>query len=118
MSSSPPRRLLVAVSPRLLGDTLARALATATSFEVVVYTEDGVAAPGDANGAFDLAVVSGDLPQGVTVDIVLSLPDTPTGAGIGRVRSGLSERDIVVDDIGAIQRVIGEFGAGTLDVSC
>lgn len=110
MSTPARRRLLVAVSPRLLGDTLARVLAHKSGLEVVLHTDDGQPDGAGTPRQFDIGIVSGDLPEGISVDVLVRLPNTPTGAGVGRLRSRVGERDIILDDVMAIQRVIDAIG--------
>ena len=65
------RRVLVAVRPRLLAETLARALATA---DVDIVLD---APTGDLDDHFDVAVVLGSLPADTTADVIVCLPTSP-----------------------------------------
>lgn len=118
MSVATRRRLLIAVSPRLLGDTLARTLATGGGFEVVHYSPEDIDNPSMTGTTFDVGVVTGDLPAGVSVGVLVRLPETPTGAGIGRIRTSLGERDVLIEDIAAIRRMMSEVGPTVADAAC
>ena len=67
------RRVVIAVEPRLLADTLVRALERPDVH--IVVTLDS--APDEAAvQPFDVAVVTDDLPAGVSADVVLRLSGT------------------------------------------
>lgn len=74
-------RVAIAVEPTILGDALADVLLGAGVDDVVNLRTDPVAA---ADG-FDAALVTVVLPDDVDADVVIVLPDTPTGKGETRV---------------------------------
>jgi hypothetical protein len=79
------RRILLAVDPCVLEGALARML-SAESGDDVVERCDGMP---PVNGlAFDAAVVSEELPDGVHAAVVITLPDTRGSGGTGTVRRG------------------------------
>ena len=82
-----PRRILVAVEPRLLGDALAELLAD--------IGLDDVVRPGDPSGHVDLALVSEGSPA-VRADLILRVPNADDLAtdGTGDLRPG-SAADLI-----------------------
>lgn len=99
-SDGPAPQLLIAVEPRLFADTLARALDA--EYDVVV-TDCRTAGAADASQIhYDAAVVSDVLPDGVSVDRVLTLPAVSSGTGIGVLRTGARERAVAVGGLAAI----------------
>jgi hypothetical protein len=83
------RSVVVAVTPRLLGDSLVSALA-----------DQGVAATSASDGVaaehFDVAVVSADRQDDVDADVVIRLPDVPDGSAALRSAG----RDVVISLVG------------------
>lgn len=104
MSSGRRLRVLLAVSPQLLANTLARALAD-DQLEVVVHDD----AEHDAEQeAFEVGVVTGALPPGVDVAVVVSLPADDGGTGPVRIRTDAGEREVVITDITSVRHLIEE----------
>ena len=89
-------RLALKVTPRLLGDTLARAL-RAEGVEVVVVSE------GDADPAnFDVAVVTDGTPCDIDAPLVIWLP-SERGQGVGSVQHrGHPKVRTPLTDVGSI----------------
>lgn len=70
-------RVAIAVPPRLLGETLSRAL-TRDALDIVV-----VDSPEQLSAHYDIVVVCGpDEPAGVTADVIVHLPEYPPRAGV------------------------------------
>ena len=109
MATAVRPRLLLAVSPPLLADSLARVLALDGSLDVVVHVE-GRSAGEAGTPLYDIGVVTSELPGGVQVRVVIQLPAALSGSGVGRVRTGLSEREVPIRDITSIRRLIDELG--------
>ena len=95
------RRILLAVEPGMLEGALACVLAAGTDDEIVPVQRLGRDVRG---GAYDAAVVSGELPADVRVGVVITLPDRRGSGGKGTVRRGAGEVRLV--DIGSAQGVI------------
>lgn len=92
--------MVVAVTPRLLGDSLVSAL-----------VDQGVAATSVDEGEghhFDVAVVSADRQQDVEADVVIRLPDVPDGSAVMRSAG----RDVVISlvDFDDLRHVIQRLG--------
>ena len=69
--------MVVAVEPRLLGDTLARALER-SGIDVVIHLDSGAVTA--SASVFDLALTTGvSLPDGVDADVIVHLPEGPSG---------------------------------------
>ncbi len=93
-------RVAVAVSPRLLGDTLAVAL-RAAGLTVVVVPETATDV-----GPFDLAVVNG--PSHVDADVFVRLPDADD-EGLGSVRrAGAPEERVALADLRSVITAVGD----------
>lgn len=96
--TSPRRRLVIAVAPRLLGDALSRVLGR-EDLDVVVLGPDEVVDldPESDEGHFDIALVSSDEPD-VPASVVIRLPETPTlgVARVGRESVPVSDLDSLV----------------------
>lgn len=97
-------RVVVAVSPPMLADVLSKVLGR-PDLDVVVHPERR----GGRTRRFDLAVVTGDLPEGLAADIVIRLPEdtgptglgaveTPEGGGVVRLR-GLPDLVDLLDSV-------------------
>jgi hypothetical protein len=95
------RRVLVAVEPRVLGDVLARLLRH-DHVDVDALAVDGGEVEPPAAGHYDAAVVTITLPDSVTADVVLELPDTLGNAGEGRLRQDAATTPVPVDGPAAI----------------
>jgi hypothetical protein len=88
-----PRRILVAVEPRLLGDTLSALLAEIGLDEVVRLGTEA------ATGHIDLALVNDGSPS-VRADLVLRVPDSAelAVAGRGDLRPGSASELLAILD--------------------
>ena len=97
--SSPPRLALV-VAPRLLGDTLARALRD-EGIEVVIVDRAG-----SVDGPVDVAVVSGDITVSIDAPVIVTLPgDQDAGVGSIRRHGNAAER-LELPDIQTLVRTV------------
>lgn len=102
-------RVVLAVSPTLLAETLARALADHGDLEVVICLdlEAGADAAATRPTRYDVGVVTDELPEGIDVEVLIRLPGPATG-GLGRVRTGGGERDVILTDVDAVRRLIDD----------
>jgi hypothetical protein len=100
------KRLLIAVEPRLFADALARALRT--DYEIVIADVSAPAAPASEPTHFDAAIVSRQLPAGVSVERLLRLPEASSGTGFGILRTGTVERSVAVGGLAAIVSVLDD----------
>ena len=80
---------MIAVHPRLLSDTLVLAL-TQPDVDVVLGPGASPEAP------YDLAVVMGELPHGVSADVVIHLPEDPGAQQASITTMGGTEATSVV----------------------
>ena len=94
------RRILLAVEPGVLEGALATLLSAEFHCDVVQVGRNGLAPPGES---YDAAVVSDQVPAGVRVEVVITLPDTRGSGGTGTVRSGEAVQEV---DIGGAERVV------------
>ena len=92
-------RLAIAVHPRLLADTLARAVRR-PFVDVIVALDQEV-----PTGHFDVAVVTGRAPDGLTADAVIRLAEDPGAASPTPVGGGESAV-LVVRDLGALLEIL------------
>jgi hypothetical protein len=83
-----PRRILVRVTPRLLGELLARALRKAEAGDVEFLA---VSDPLPRDAVFDVAIVTAE-PEGLRADVVIVLPQASAREGIVRFRGRAAER--------------------------
>lgn len=95
------RRIMVAVNPRLLADTLVRALAR-PDVEVVLDPED------DRAGTYDLAVVSSALPPAITAEVVVTLPDPAAGTQ-GSITTVEGTEPAVLGDLASLLEALNRF---------
>jgi hypothetical protein len=97
-------RVVIAVSPRLLGDTLSRAL-DRDELEIMVVTE-GV--PESFRGHADVLIVSDAAPADLSADVVIHLPE---GNDVAVVTAPSGSEQVPIDDlsalIAAVQRYTG-----------
>ncbi len=56
----------------------------------------GLASAGDLDERFDAAVVSDALPERALCDVVITLPDTCGGAGIGTMAAAGAVHDVTI----------------------
>lgn len=96
-----PKRLLIAVEPRLLADTLARALSG--DYEVLIAdTATWHTDPATAQH-FDAAIVTDEpLPEGASADRVLVLAAPSPSPEVGVLRTVAGERTIAVGGLAAL----------------
>jgi hypothetical protein len=99
------RRLLIAVEPRLLADTLARALSG--DYDVLVadiatwHTDPATAQH------FDAAIVTDEpLPDAVSVDRILVLSAPSPSPEVGVLRTGSGDRTVAVGGLPALVAVL------------
>lgn len=95
------KRLLIAVEPRLLADTLARALDT--DYEVLV-ADPATWQPGSASvQRFDVAITTTEeLPEWASVDRLLVLPAPSPSPELGVLRTVAGDRPVAVGGLDAI----------------
>lgn len=99
-------RVVVAVEPRLYGDTLVRAL-TAHDLDVTLYLDGGhLRVSGDG---YDVALVSGTLPSDLDAEVVVRLPSGADGAGSAMVEVGEDRRSFRVDGPGDVAALVREL---------
>lgn len=98
---SATKRLLIAVEPRLLADTLARALGE--DYEIlIVDTATWQSDPATA-GHFDAAIVTDEpLPPGASVDRVLVLAAPSPSPEVGVLRTVAGDRTVAVGGLAAL----------------
>lgn len=100
-SNGAAKRLLIAVEPRLLADTLARAMGT--NYEVLTAdpaTWDSLSATPDR---FDVAITTTpELPAWATVDRLLVLPAPTPSSELGVLRTAAGDRTVSVGGLDAI----------------
>jgi hypothetical protein len=99
--SDQPRRVLLAVVPRLFSDIL-RGLIAEVGLEVTEMT------PGTLpNGRFDAAVVNTEVELApIEVETLVVLPSTPDGRGAARITSGGHEDWVELTSVGDLIAVI------------
>ena len=95
------KRLLIAVEPRLLADTLARALAA--DYDVLVAdTATWRTDPASAQH-FDAAIITEEpLPELASVDRVLVLAAPSPSPEVGVLRTAAGERSVMVGGLAAV----------------
>ena len=95
------KRLLIAVEPRLLADTLARALGG--DYDVLVADTATWHADLATEQHFDAAIVTGEpLPAGVSVDRVLVLAAPSPSPEVGVLRTAAGERTVAIGGLAAL----------------
>lgn len=100
------RRILLAVDPCVLEGALARMLSAEAGDEVVERCR-GVS---PVNGlAFDAAVVSEELPDGVHAAVVITLPDTRGSGGTGTVRRGDVVQEVNIAGAEGVVELIEQY---------
>ena len=87
---------MIAVHPRLLSDTWVRAL-TRPDLDVVLEPDAGVTA------RYDVAVVMGELPDGVSADVVIRLPEGPKAQAASITTMGDTEPASILDLAGLLE---------------
>lgn len=101
----PPLDLVIAVTPRLLGDVLARALASAGLSVRVWEGGEGVEAAA--------ALVTGNLPEGLRADRVVYVPSEP-GVCLRVVAASGEEREVHPSSLEELLSVLAQRApAGT-----
>ena len=101
------RRILLAVEPGVLEGALARLL-SARFDEVIQVGRSGLRAPA---GAYDAAVVSDRLPDGVEANVVITLPDTYGSGGTGTVKTGTVVHDVSIGRAESVVALLEQFTA-------
>ena len=92
---------MIAVRPRLLSDTLVRAL-TRPDLDVVLEPDAA------AGGLYDVAVVMGDMPHGISADVVIRLPeDSESQSGSITTMSGTEPASVV--DLAGLLETLNRF---------
>lgn len=99
-------RVAIAVEPTILGDALTDVLKGAGVDEVVNLRPD---APPHVPETFDAAVVTIVVPDNVNADVVIELPDTPTGHGDTRVRVNGRSARVPVHAVEDILRLLDDY---------
>lgn len=106
-SKRPRRRVIVAVEPRLLGDVLSEGLAE-TGLEVVVHASVERPDSSLTGASYDIAIITGTLPDDVVVDAVICLPDAPGGPAKVTSRAA-GCRLVDVRDLSDIRALLGQL---------
>ena len=89
-------RLALVVSPRLLGDALARAL-RAEGLEVIIADDEA-----GIDNEIDIVIVSDPPSQSVDVPVLIRLP-APADHGVGTVtRRGCAEESVALPDVRSV----------------
>lgn len=101
----PGRRILLAVQPGVLEGALAKLLSEHDD-DVVQVGRKGLRR---LDKGFDAAVVSDELPEGAWADVVITLPDTRGGAGVGTVRSGGVVREVSIGRADGVVELLDEY---------
>ncbi len=95
------KRLLIAVEPRLLADSLARALGV--DYEVLTADSATLEADHATMQHFDAAIVTTKtLPEWISVDRILVLPTPSPSPEFGVLRTVAGERTVPVGGLDAI----------------
>ncbi len=97
--------MAVAVQPRLLGGAIAQVLASAGVDDVVSRDQFGA-------GHVDAAVVTGVLPDLLEADVIVELPDSASGTGLGQVRTARGVEPIQIDGTLSILEVLDRYCPG------
>jgi hypothetical protein len=103
-------RVAIAVQPTILGDALTSVLRDLDVDEVVNLREPHDTAP---PADFDAAVVTIVLPDAVDADVVIELPDTPTGDGPTTVRHHDRCETVAVTALADILRLLDDYCPST-----
>ena len=101
------RRILVAVEPAILGDSLAGVLGDRGDRVDVIDLRDPQAPV--PTGHYDAAIVTISLPDGIDADVVIELPDHQGGGGTGSVQRGLVTARVELDGIDDLLGVLGSM---------
>jgi len=96
--------VLVAVAPRLLGDTLTAALRDTPEFDVVARSDGGTT-------AVDAAVVTGHCPSDARAPVVLELPSGSEWTGSGWLEVGGRRRQVAPGTLDAVCDLLREQNA-------
>ena len=95
------KRLLIAVEPRLLADSLARALGV--DYEVLTADSATLEADPATRQHFDAAIVTIEpLPEWISVDRILVLPAPSPSPDVGVLRTVAGDRTVSVGGLDAI----------------
>lgn len=60
-------------------------------------------------GRYDVAIVTGALPESVRTDVLIMLPDTGSGAGTASVTTGHGTHQVHVESHGQVLDLLDEF---------
>jgi hypothetical protein len=96
------RRVVIAVSPRLLGDTLSRAL-DRDELEIVVVTEKGSES---FRGHADVLIVSEPEPAGLAAEVVIHLPQ---GSELAVVDAPRGSERVPIHDLAALLATVQRY---------
>ena len=99
------RRVVIAVEPRLLADTLVRALERPDVHVVVTLDPPSTEIPAQA---FDVAVVTDDLPVGVSAEVVLRLSGA-AGMADGSVTTVEGTQPAALGDLIGLLETLNRF---------
>lgn len=97
--SAAGRRVVIIVEPRLLADTLSRAVARGP-VDVVIAIEGAA-----VEGPFDLAVVRGEVPAWLTAHTVIRLPETERGVA-GSITTPRGTQPAIFGDLTALLQAL------------
>ena len=89
-------RVLIAVEPFVLGEALAGLLAEAGDDVVVLEPEQS---PATVTGDYDAAIVTIVLPDDVSADVIIELPDHEGNRGTGTLRRGTEVQPVVIESL-------------------
>jgi hypothetical protein len=104
VAGRPTSRVLVAVAPPLLAALLSRLLESG-DVDVVVYEPGVVYAD-----AFDVAIVTADVPSTVVAQAVIRLPDEAGNAGTGSVLTEDGLQSVYFSGINSVVDVLSRLG--------
>jgi len=96
------RRVVIAVSPRLLGDTLSRAL-DRDELEIVVMTEKGSES---FRGHADVLIVSDAEPADLGAEVVIHLPQ---GSDVAVVDAPKGSEQVPIRDLAALLTTVQRY---------
>ena len=105
MAEAGVRRVVIAVEPRLLADTIGRTIQRSDLH--VVINLDSASAPAHQE-PFDVAVIMDELPAGVTADVVVRLGPTAEMAE-GSVTTPEGTEPAAVRDLAGLLETLNRF---------
>lgn len=104
MDLLPRKRVVVAVEPRLLADTLMRALGTVEGLEITLHLDDGSVQVRGTD--CDIALVSGSSAPELRAPVVVRIPTHSSGAGSGTVETAGASRTFHFAGLGDLTDLI------------